>query len=148
MSEFVRSIHAAADRLAGQRGGDFSIRLMLKPRGAAAGQFTLGWSSFIRLASRVCACCSALTSLGRHVRSPTVNRSHREPTLDEIVSDSIVRTLMEADGVDPQDPQDRQGSVTAQGVSGNNSQLASQTNVGLDVGADFTPDRTVKLSVS
>jgi hypothetical protein len=45
MSEFVRSIHAAADRLAGQRGGDFSIRLILKPRGATAGQFTLGWSS-------------------------------------------------------------------------------------------------------
>jgi iron complex outermembrane recepter protein len=39
-------------------------------------------------------------------------------------------------------------TVTAAGVSGNNSQLASQTNVGLDVGADFTPDRTVKLSVT
>jgi hypothetical protein len=45
MSEFVRSIHAAADRLSGQRGGDFLIRFILKPRGAAAGQFTLGWSS-------------------------------------------------------------------------------------------------------
>jgi iron complex outermembrane receptor protein len=33
-------------------------------------------------------------------------------------------------------------------VSGNNSQLASQTNVGLDLGADWTPDRTVKLSVT
>ena len=32
-----------------------------------------------------------------------MNRSHREPTLDEILSDSIVRALMEADGVDPQD---------------------------------------------
>jgi len=31
-----------------------------------------------------------------------MNRSHREPTLDEILSDSIVRALMEA-GVDPQD---------------------------------------------
>jgi len=37
MSEFARSIHATADRVAGQRGGDFSIRLILKPRGAAAG---------------------------------------------------------------------------------------------------------------
>ena len=32
-----------------------------------------------------------------------MNRSHREPTLDEILSDCIVRALMEADGVDPQD---------------------------------------------
>jgi hypothetical protein len=32
-----------------------------------------------------------------------MNRSHREPTLDEILSDSIVAALMEADGVDPQD---------------------------------------------
>jgi iron complex outermembrane recepter protein len=39
-------------------------------------------------------------------------------------------------------------TVTAAGVSGNNSQLASQTNVGLDVGADFTPNQTVKLSVT
>jgi iron complex outermembrane recepter protein len=39
-------------------------------------------------------------------------------------------------------------TVTAAGGSGNNSQLASQTNVGLDVGADFTPNRTVKLSVT
>jgi iron complex outermembrane receptor protein len=39
-------------------------------------------------------------------------------------------------------------TVTPQGVSGNNSQLASQTNVGLDLGADWTPDRTVKLSVT
>jgi iron complex outermembrane receptor protein len=45
-------------------------------------------------------------------------------------------------------PQISNLTVTAQGVSGNNSQLASQTNVGLDVGADFTPDRTVKLSVT
>ena len=27
---------------------------------------------------------------------------HREPTLDEMLSDSIVRAVMEADGVDPQ----------------------------------------------
>ncbi len=28
---------------------------------------------------------------------------HREPTLDEILSDSIVRAVMEADGVDPRE---------------------------------------------
>jgi hypothetical protein len=28
---------------------------------------------------------------------------HREPTLDEILSDSIVRAVMEADGIDPQE---------------------------------------------
>jgi iron complex outermembrane receptor protein len=39
-------------------------------------------------------------------------------------------------------------TVTPAGVSGNNSQLASQTNVGIDLGADWTPDRTVKLSVT
>jgi hypothetical protein len=32
-----------------------------------------------------------------------MNLTHRELTLDEILSDSIVRALMEADGVDPQD---------------------------------------------
>ena len=32
-----------------------------------------------------------------------MNWFHREPTLDEILSDSIVRALMEADGVDPQE---------------------------------------------
>jgi hypothetical protein len=32
-----------------------------------------------------------------------MNLFHRELTLDEILSDSIVRALMEADGVDPQD---------------------------------------------
>src|SRR5262249_55217979 len=36
------------------------------------------------------------------VRSPTMNWYHREPTLDEIFSDSIVRAVMEADGIDPQ----------------------------------------------
>jgi outer membrane receptor protein involved in Fe transport len=45
-------------------------------------------------------------------------------------------------------PQISQLTVTSQGVSGNNSQLATQTNVGLDIGADWTPDRTVKLSVT
>src|SRR5262249_14312984 len=43
----------------------------------------------------------ALTSIGRHVRSPTMNWHHREPTLDEILSDSIVRAVMEVDGVNP-----------------------------------------------
>jgi iron complex outermembrane recepter protein len=33
-------------------------------------------------------------------------------------------------------------------VSGNNSQLASQTNVGIDVGTDWTPDLSMKLSVT
>jgi hypothetical protein len=32
-----------------------------------------------------------------------MNLCHHERTLDEILSDSIVRALMEADGVDPQD---------------------------------------------
>jgi hypothetical protein len=42
-----------------------------------------------------------------------MNRSHREPTLDEILSDSIVRALMEADGVDRQDPR---GDAVADGL--------------------------------
>jgi iron complex outermembrane receptor protein len=45
-------------------------------------------------------------------------------------------------------PQISNLTVTAQGVSGNNSQLASQTNVGIDIGADFTPDPTAKLSTT
>ena len=45
-------------------------------------------------------------------------------------------------------PQISNLTVTAQGVSGNNSQLASQTNVGIDIGADFTPDPTMKLSTT
>jgi iron complex outermembrane recepter protein len=45
-------------------------------------------------------------------------------------------------------PQISNLTVTAQGVSGNNSQLASQTNVGIDLGADWTPDRALKLSVT
>ena len=32
-----------------------------------------------------------------------MNRSHREPTLDEILSDSIVKALMEADKIDPRE---------------------------------------------
>jgi hypothetical protein len=32
-----------------------------------------------------------------------MNWCHREPTLDEILSDSIVRAVMEADGVEPQE---------------------------------------------
>jgi len=45
-------------------------------------------------------------------------------------------------------PQISNLTVTAQGVSGNNSQLASQTNVGIDLGADWTPDTALKLSVT
>jgi hypothetical protein len=32
-----------------------------------------------------------------------MNWVYREPTLNEILSDSIVRALMEADGIDPQE---------------------------------------------
>ena len=32
-----------------------------------------------------------------------MNWSYREPTLDEMLSDSIVRAVMEADGTDPQE---------------------------------------------
>jgi hypothetical protein len=32
-----------------------------------------------------------------------MNWSYREPTLDEILSDSIIRALMETDGIDPQE---------------------------------------------
>jgi hypothetical protein len=32
-----------------------------------------------------------------------MNWYHREPTLNKILSDSIVRAVMEADGIDPQE---------------------------------------------
>jgi hypothetical protein len=32
-----------------------------------------------------------------------MNWYHREPTLNEMLSDSIVRAVMEADGIDPQE---------------------------------------------
>jgi hypothetical protein len=32
-----------------------------------------------------------------------MNWSYQEPSLDEILSDSIIRALMEADGIDPQE---------------------------------------------
>jgi hypothetical protein len=32
-----------------------------------------------------------------------MNWDHREPTLDEMLSDSIIRAVMAADGVDPQE---------------------------------------------
>jgi hypothetical protein len=32
-----------------------------------------------------------------------MNWCHRESTLDEILSDSIVRAVMEADGIEPQE---------------------------------------------
>jgi iron complex outermembrane receptor protein len=39
-------------------------------------------------------------------------------------------------------------TVTPAGVSGNNSQLQSQTNLGIDNGIDWTPNKAVKLSVT
>jgi iron complex outermembrane receptor protein len=45
-------------------------------------------------------------------------------------------------------PQISNLTVTPQGVSGNNSQLQSQTNLGYDLGADWTPVSTLKLSVT
>ena len=39
-------------------------------------------------------------------------------------------------------------TVTPQGVSGNNSALTSQTNLGFDLGADWTPVNTMTLSVT
>jgi iron complex outermembrane recepter protein len=38
--------------------------------------------------------------------------------------------------------------VNAQGVSGNNTQLQSQTNLGYDIGADWKPTSAVKLSIT
>jgi hypothetical protein len=34
---------------------------------------------------------------------PTMNWYYREPTLDEMLSDSIVRAILEADRIDPQE---------------------------------------------
>jgi len=45
-------------------------------------------------------------------------------------------------------PQISNLTVTSQGVSGNNSQLQSQTNLGIDLGADWTPANTLKLSAT
>lgn len=45
-------------------------------------------------------------------------------------------------------PQISNLTVTPEGVSGNNSQLSSQTNVGYDLGADWTPLSALKLSVT
>jgi iron complex outermembrane receptor protein len=39
-------------------------------------------------------------------------------------------------------------TVTSAGVSGNNTDLQSQTNVGIDHGVDWTPSKTLKLSVT
>src|SRR3984885_5533536 len=39
-------------------------------------------------------------------------------------------------------------TVTPQGVSGNNSAVTSQTNLGFDLGADWTPVNTMTLSVT
>jgi len=45
-------------------------------------------------------------------------------------------------------PQISNLTVTPQGVAGNNSQLQSQTNLGIDLGADWTPVDTLKLRVT
>ena len=45
-------------------------------------------------------------------------------------------------------PQISNLTITPQGVSGNNSQLQSQTNLGYDLGADLTLASTVKFSVT
>jgi iron complex outermembrane receptor protein len=45
-------------------------------------------------------------------------------------------------------PQISNLTVTPQGVSGNNSQLQSQTNLGYDLGADWMPVSMLKLSVT
>jgi hypothetical protein len=43
----------------------------------------------------------ALREFGRRIGNP-MRWCRREPTIMEILSDSIVRTLMEADGIDPE----------------------------------------------
>jgi iron complex outermembrane receptor protein len=45
-------------------------------------------------------------------------------------------------------PQISNLTVTPAGVSGNNTQLRSQTNLGLDAGVDWTPTSTSRLSVT
>ena len=46
---------------------------------------------------------AALLPLRPTVRSPTMNSRHGEPTLEEMLSDPIIRAVMEADGIDPQE---------------------------------------------
>jgi iron complex outermembrane receptor protein len=45
-------------------------------------------------------------------------------------------------------PQFSNLTVTPQGVSGNNSQLQSQTNLGIDLGTDWMPAKSLKLSLT
>ncbi len=45
-------------------------------------------------------------------------------------------------------PQISNLTTTPQGVSGNNSQLKTQKNLGFDLGVDWTPVKTVKVSVT
>ncbi len=45
-------------------------------------------------------------------------------------------------------PQVSQLTVTPQGVAGNNTALQTQTNVGYDLGADYTPNSATKISVT
>src|SRR5262249_43141639 len=46
---------------------------------------------------------AALYPSGRSERSRTMNSLQGEPTLEEMLSDPIIRTVMEADGIDPQE---------------------------------------------
>ncbi len=45
-------------------------------------------------------------------------------------------------------PNISQLTVTPAGVSGDNTQLKTQTNLGYDLGADWTPNKTTKISVT
>jgi iron complex outermembrane recepter protein len=45
-------------------------------------------------------------------------------------------------------PNISQLTVTSAGVAGNNTDLKSQTNLGYDLGADYTPNNTTKISVT
>ena len=38
--------------------------------------------------------------------------------------------------------------MTPQGVAGNNTRLTTQTNTGVDLGADWTPDNSLTLNLT
>ena len=46
---------------------------------------------------------AALLPLRRIVRSPKMNSCHGEPTVEEMLSDPIIRAVMKADRIDPQE---------------------------------------------
>src|SRR5262249_42020479 len=52
---------------------------------------------------RVSARVAALLPLRPTMRSPTMNSRHGELTLEEMLSDPIIRAVMEADEIDPQE---------------------------------------------